>query len=66
MVNSGNNDNDRLQIVFSEVDSFLSDEPAERVKDFIRFTFAEEERRRREEAQKLKCRTERVIGVLRR
>ena len=38
MVNSGNNDNDRLQIVFSEVDSFLSDEPAERVKDFIRFT----------------------------
>ncbi len=66
MVNSGNNDNDRLQIVFSEVDSFLSDEPAERVKDFIRFTFAEEERRRREEAQKLKCRIERVISVLRR
>jgi hypothetical protein len=66
MVNSGNNDNDRLQIVFSEVDSFLSDEPAEGVKDFIRFIFAEEERRRREEAQKLKCRIERVIGVLRR
>ena len=66
IVTSGDNDNDRLQVVLRDVDSFLSDEPAERVKDFIRFTFAEEERRRREEAQKLKCRIERVIGVLRR
>ncbi len=54
VVTSGDNDNDRLQVVFREVDSFLSGETAERVKDFIRFTFAEEERRCRKEAQQMK------------
>jgi hypothetical protein len=54
IVTSGDNDNDRLQVALREVDSFLSGEPAERVKDFIHFTFAEEERRRRQEAQEMK------------
>ncbi len=55
MLKSGDSDNDRLQVVLREVDSFLiSGEAAERVKDFIRFTFAEEERRCRKEAQQMK------------
>ncbi len=61
MVKSGDNDNDRLQVVLREVDNLLiSGEAAERVKDFIRFTFAEEERRRREEAREQLQRAGRV------
>jgi transcriptional regulator with XRE-family HTH domain len=38
-----------LELMFRQVDSLLEGEPKERVKSFIRFTLAEERRRRNQE-----------------
>ena len=42
LMNGSANDRDRMQPMFAQVDSLLDGDAAERVKDFIRFTFEQE------------------------
>ena len=42
LMNDSANDRDRMQPLFAQVDSLLDGDAAERVKDFIRFTFEQE------------------------
>jgi len=42
LVNDSVVDRDRIQPMFAQVDSLLTGDAAERVKDFIRFTFEQE------------------------
>ena len=42
LMNDSSNDHDRMQPLFAQVDSLLDGDAAERVKDFIHFTFEQE------------------------
>lgn len=42
LTNDSASDRDRIQPMFAQVDSLLTGDAAERVKDFIRFTFEQD------------------------
>ena len=44
LTNFSADDRDRMQLIFDQVDSLLTGDTAERVKDFIRFTFEQDEK----------------------